>query len=64
MICAVPWDALRIECQDHGYDRIDIAGVRSDSGAAARRVAARLSNCSLCGCLAHEAFKAQRRNKS
>ena len=63
VICSVLATALRIVCQDHDQ-RIDISGVRSDNGAAARLAASKLSSGSLCGCFAHEVFKAERRNKS
>ena len=64
VICSVLTIALRIICQDHAYQRIDISGVRSDNGAAAMLAASKLSPGSLCGCFAHEVFKAERRNKS
>ena len=57
--------ALQLVAKSYGYSRIDVEGVRTDNGSAARKAARSIAPGKwLAGCFAHEVFKAAKRNAS
>ena len=65
MIVDTARHALDIVAKDCGYEAIDIEGAKSDNGGAARAAANELAPGKyVCGCFAHEVFKALKRNQA